>query len=680
MEWMKLRLILGVLLLSVFAAGGVQAQDSDDLSEMTLSDLLNLNVQSASKKVEPLSEAPVPITVITKEMIQAAGVRNVHEAVIMFVPGYTDVEDRNELNFAPRGIYASSQQKVLIMVNGHRINSRSYLTAMPDYGIALHNVERIEVLRGPGSSLYGNVALAGVINLITQKGKDLAGKSTMEVAGGNHGQRRLRFLTGDGGDNWDMLAWGQYYRAAGEIYELDGNEKYNTGKTGEIRIDGVDEQPSHDVGMTYKSGKMTLFAASRRSQWIEPYGSGNNPYDYESYRVFDEAGPGLGITHRHVGLTYEDEAGDGWNWSVNPYADTATISGILATNTGGGSSIHWQEEDIGLVAQVNKDYEAAGGTGTFLAGIQVDAFELTDSVLVGYSGHDYSTIDTTATQLLGTGSEAIYSAFFQAKHRFSDQFILNAGARYDLKNRKTLDNTTNLSPRLALIYLPDDTWEYKLSYSQSFVDAPYWYRYTTLSTFAGAESLEPELLDAIQLQVVWKSSDKRFRNATTIYHQNGKDLVSRQPVGPPFYTNTGKLTSIGLENEFGWVENKYQTFFNFQYYKAQDDEEYFRSDDKFDHVPQLTANVIFNYWFNKDLMMNLTLQHVGSQIFDDGSNNDVDVDAATTFNLGVRWNDIWNGMYLDARGYNITDAERYQGGQNNTQIPFRQAGAWYMAT
>lgn len=171
MEWMKLRLILGVLLLSVFAAGGVQAQDSDDLSEMTLSDLLNLNVQSASKKVEPLSEAPVPITVITKEMIQAAGVRNVHEAVIMFVPGYTDVEDRNELNFAPRGIYASSQQKVLIMVNGHRINSRSYLTAMPDYGIALHNVERIEVLRGPGSSLYGNVALAGVINLITQKVK-----------------------------------------------------------------------------------------------------------------------------------------------------------------------------------------------------------------------------------------------------------------------------------------------------------------------------------------------------------------------------------------------------------------------------------------------------------------------------------------------------------------------------
>ncbi|MCB0385291.1 MAG: TonB-dependent receptor plug domain-containing protein, partial [Bdellovibrionales bacterium] len=120
MEWMKLKLILGVLLLSVFAAGNGYAQDSDDLSEMTLSDLLNLNVQSASKKVEPLSEAPVPITVITKEMIQAAGVRNVHEAVIMFVPGYTDHEDRNELNFAPRGIYASSQQKVLIMVNGHR--------------------------------------------------------------------------------------------------------------------------------------------------------------------------------------------------------------------------------------------------------------------------------------------------------------------------------------------------------------------------------------------------------------------------------------------------------------------------------------------------------------------------------------------------------------------------------
>ncbi|MCC7404049.1 MAG: TonB-dependent receptor [Bdellovibrionales bacterium] len=663
----------------------VQAEESGDLGELTLTDLLNLNVESASKKVEPLSETPVPMTVITKEMIEAAGVRNIHEAMVLFVPGYTDVEDRNELNFAPRGIYASSQQKVLVMINGHRINSRSYLTAMPDYGIALHNVERIEVLRGPGSSLYGNVALAGVINLITKKGKDLAGKSTIDFSGGNHGQRRGRFLTGDGGDNWDMLAWGQYYRAAGEIYELDGNEKYNTGKTGEIRIDGVDKQPSHDVGMTYKRGKLTVFGASRRSQWIEPYGTdaatskNDSPYNYDNYRPFNEAGPGLGLTHRHLGLTYEGEMAEGWNFSVNPYADTATVSGILATSTGGGSAIQWQEEDIGMVAQVNHDYEMGSMKGTFLAGIQLDAFELTDSVKVGYTSGDYSSIDTRATQLLDPGSEAIYSGFFQAKHRFSDQWILNAGARYDYKNRMTYDNTKNLSPRLALIYLPNDSWEFKASYSQSFVDAPYWYRYTTLATFAGSENLEPELLDAVQLQMVWKSADKKFRNATTIYQQNGRDLVAVFSAAP-FYRNTGELTSAGIENEFGWIENKYQTFFNLQYYQASDDENYFRSGSKIDHVPQITANLIFNYFWNKNVLMNAAIQHVGSQIYDNGSNVDVDVDAATTINLGVRWMNIWNEMYLDARGYNVTDAERYQGGRVNTQIPFRQAGAWYMAT
>ncbi len=194
-------------------------QDGLDLDQVSLADLLNVQIESASKQAEPLSEAPVPMTVITSEMIKNTGVRTLKEALVLFVPGYTESEDRNEVVFSTRGIYATSQQKVLIMINGHRLNSRSYLTAVPDFGIALHSVERIEILRGPGSSLYGNVALAGVVNLITKRGKDFD-KSSFEIGGGNNGQTRIRILTGSGGDRWDVLAWGQYYKAAGQVHTL----------------------------------------------------------------------------------------------------------------------------------------------------------------------------------------------------------------------------------------------------------------------------------------------------------------------------------------------------------------------------------------------------------------------------------------------------------------------------
>ncbi len=199
---------LGLLSLVVLAVSSVGAQEASlDLDQVNLSDLLDIKIESASKQSEPWAEVPVPVTVVTKDMIKASGVRTVGDALVLFVPGYTYSQDRNEALFATRGIYATAQQKVLILVNGHRINSRSYLTATPDYGISLHNLERIEVLRGPGSSLYGNVALTGVVNLITKKGKEVHG-SMVEVGAGNFGQARTRMLTGDGGDDWDVLAWG----------------------------------------------------------------------------------------------------------------------------------------------------------------------------------------------------------------------------------------------------------------------------------------------------------------------------------------------------------------------------------------------------------------------------------------------------------------------------------------
>lgn len=672
-----------ISLLLALMSGLAMAQDQVDLDKVDLSDLLNVKIESASKQSEPWAEAPVPVSIITKDMIKLAGVRTVHEALILFVPGYTDSEDRNELNFAPRGIYASSQQKVLIMLNGHRINSRSYLTAMPDYGIALHNLERIEVLRGPGSSLYGNVALGGVVNLITRKGKDL-NKTSVEVGAGNHEQRRARFLTGSGNDSYDMLAWGQYYRTPGETVTINGNEEHAAGKTGNIYIDGVDNQASHDVGFNYKKDKWTYFGASRRGQWIEPY-AGTVPYQYGAYRTSQEAGPGLGLEHQHIGAKYDTDLNSGWSLSFNPYYDSTNIEGILAGANGAGNMITWQDQDIGFITQLNKNY----ANGTFLGGVQVDAFEVTDSERITIVGGEHTTPDTRATQLLKPGGEEIYSAFVQNKHKFSDAWILNAGGRYDYKNRKSGDNYHKFSPRIAMIHLPNETWEYKLSYSESFVDAPYWYRYNNFAPFGGSEFLNPETLSATQFQGVWKSADKRIRNAATLFYQRGTDLIINNATAAgtpadPKYVNSGTIESTGLENEFAWLETKYQIFWNFSYSRALSAPNYGKFDDQFAHIPTITSNVVFNYLLSKDLSANLTVKYIGAQNYNSGTLTapvTKEVEAATIFNLGARWENAANtGMFIDGRVYNVLDTEHFQGGQSQTQMPYRQAGRWWIVS
>jgi len=660
-----------------------QAKDIEDvnLNEVALADLMNMNIESASKQVEPLSEAPVPTTVITRDMIKNAGVRTIHEALVLFVPGYTDAEDRNELNFAPRGIYATSQQKVLVMINGHRINSRSYLTAMPDYGIAIHQLDRIEVLRGPGSSLYGNVALSGVVNLITIKGNELAADS-VEASAGDHGQRRLRFLVGSGNQESNTLIWGQVYKATGERHDLNGNEPFNSGRTGQILIDGVYQEPAHDVGINFKKNNWSLYGASRHGQWIEPYGTAGNTYNYGAYQTFGENGPGLGMTQRHVGAKYDSKFGD-WSFQFNPYFDDTEIAVVLAAAGNNGQVFSWNDESYGFVSHISKDYTLGLGSGNLMIGTQIDGFEVTDSTQLSITGGVISGVQNLGTPLLEKGGEEIYSVFLQNKHRFSDRWILNFGARYDRKNRLRGVNNEKLSPRFALIFLPNINWEYKVSYSQSFVDAPYWYRYNSSVLFAGSEGLNPEVLEATQAQVVWKSDDKTLRNSAVIYYQRGSDLIINRPTSPR-YVNSGKIESVGLENELSLLKNAFQVFWNFQYAAALSAVEYSRFDDQFSHVPTLTSNLVFNYLFSKDLSANLSVRHIGEQKYNCGTFTAATackVDAATLVNLGGRLeNAFGSGAFVDTRIFNVLDQQHFQGGQSGTQIPFRQAGRWFLAS
>jgi outer membrane receptor for ferrienterochelin and colicins len=663
--------------------------EEDTFSDVSLEDLLNFTVEVASRTAEPLSEAPVPISVVTSQMIDNSGARTLHEALILFVPGYTDADDRNETTFATRGLYGTAQQKVLVMVNGHRINSRSYLAAVPDYGIALHNVERIEVLRGPGSSLYGNVSLAGVINLVLKKGKDFD-KTQVEVAAGNHSQKRFRMAIGSGDDDSDVLLWGQFYQTPGEV--VNASElKHASSNSGVIRIDGANDRPAHDFGLQYHRGNMQLFAATRHSRSMEPLGSGNTPIDYDSHRTFLGYGPGISVQMNHLGVKFDGSFGEGWDWSLNPYYDSTDLGGILATGNGlkdktrgDGIIFNWNDQNWGAVSVVSKSYGANGSNVMF--GLQSETFQVYDSIQILQVDGDFldsSVVIDGTGRLLALGSETSHSAFFQNKHKFNDQWISSVGFRYDAKKRHTTEDRNNFSPRLAVIYLPNKQMEFKLSYTSSFVDSPYWYRYSGLPAFAGSVNTDPELLNSLQFQYVWKSSTIPLRNSTVIYNQKGLDFLVLRPnavgtVNDPRYVNSGEVNSVGLENELQYTGKQYSVSWNFHYYNAKDDIDYHREGSEFAHVPQITSTINLARSIGDSWTLNSSLKYLSDQYYKIGTQR-VDVDSAFIANIGARYKKSGaKGFYGDIKVYNAFDEEHYQGGQSEQTKPFRQAGLWFL--
>lgn len=104
----------------------------------------------ASRIEQPLRETPVITDVVTAEEIQRMGARTLND-VLLTLPGFSRIQDHNEYYSAERGVYASSQQKIPVLRDGHRLNCRSYAEVNFGPAISLANVKRIEVMRGPGS-------------------------------------------------------------------------------------------------------------------------------------------------------------------------------------------------------------------------------------------------------------------------------------------------------------------------------------------------------------------------------------------------------------------------------------------------------------------------------------------------------------------------------------------------
>src|SRR4051812_33186381 len=162
------------------------APAESSLADMDIGDLMKIPVVfSASKLEQKSTEAPSSTTVINSEEIKLYGYRTLGD-LLKSVQGFYVSYDRNYQFLGTRGVNLGDfNSRILLLVNGHRVNNDLNDGAFVDTAFILDIdlIDRVEIIRGPGSVLYGNNAFFGVINVITRQGKQVNGVETSGTYG-----------------------------------------------------------------------------------------------------------------------------------------------------------------------------------------------------------------------------------------------------------------------------------------------------------------------------------------------------------------------------------------------------------------------------------------------------------------------------------------------------------------
>ena len=213
--------------LSVLLAGSTVAQNSrnvPDVTAMSMEDLMNLQVTSVSKHTQKVADAAAAIFVITQEDIRRSGATSIPEA-LRLVPGLEVARiDQNKWAIGSRGFNGRFDNKLLVLIDGRSVYTPLFSGVYWNVeDVMLEDVDRIEVIRGPGATLWGANAVDGVINVITKKAKST--QSAVVTAGAGTEERAAGGVRYGGklGDN-------TYYRAYTKYFDW-GPSAYPSGMT-----------------------------------------------------------------------------------------------------------------------------------------------------------------------------------------------------------------------------------------------------------------------------------------------------------------------------------------------------------------------------------------------------------------------------------------------------------------
>jgi outer membrane receptor protein involved in Fe transport len=418
---------LGSLCLVLAATVGLSAHAADDLTALSLEELMEIRVTAASKYAQPLSQVAASVSVITREDIRSHGWRTLGEALAS-LPGFQTTYDRQYTYIGARGLGIPDDYntRLLITLNGNRLNEPTYDSVMAGNEFPLDQdlIERIEVIPGPGGAVYGQNALFGVINVVTRNGAGLNGTEIATAWQSRQLSRQIRLSHGRVLDNGvDLLLSASGLKARGEDRFYD----YGAGGAGvALGQDGERDQK--------------LFMRLSRGAWAFDLAYGDRrKEDPTAAGMTDPLVPGQYIRDRYLStqLQYEDHfAGNTQHLLARVfmgqyrYNSDAFYAGegyrSTAASASRGIELRW--------------LNTAWAAHKFMVGLEVQDNPRQDQTSAYVTDPAYNLF------LLSSGWRT--GLYVQDEWRLSDTLVATLGLRADRNNV----NGTRLSPRAALIW------------------------------------------------------------------------------------------------------------------------------------------------------------------------------------------------------------------------------------
>jgi outer membrane receptor for ferrienterochelin and colicins len=524
--------IISAVLIIVFETPLIGAGNNPkDLTEIPLEDLNKLEVYSASKFSQTVSEAPASISIISAIDIQRHGYRTFSD-ILRSIPGFFITYDRNYAYLGVRGFgFAGDYNtRVLFLIDGHRLNENIYsgTGVGTDFPISIDLIERIEVVRGPGSSLYGTNAFLAVLNIITKSGADFNGSSVSLETGSRqthqvsatHGQR---FSNG-----MEILFSGSYMNSKGErrLYfpEFDSPADNNG-----IAQDGdTDRSLNFFADASYKDFSLQMAYNSREKRFpTAAYGT-----------VFNDRRNITTDSRAYLEFKFDHKYHDNWRFLVRSSLDAYELRATYTYDDPSGvyfnkdwSSGRWWNSEIQVTRAIGKRHHLTAGT------------ELRYNFRALQKNYDEPNYNLN---FIKNPSSTEIGAYFQGETAVRPNLLLSGGFRYD--HYTTFGGTAN--PRLAIVYTPWEKTTTKFLYGYAY-RAPNVYElfYEDSVSSKSNPRLKPEKIRTLEL-VLEQHLTRKIRLSGSGYFYSVRDQITQQ-IDPAdnfvFFKNFGNTEAKGLE-------------------------------------------------------------------------------------------------------------------------------------
>jgi len=577
--------------------------EEDSLFKLSFEELMDVEVITPSRKPQSIDKAPANITVITEREIRDSGAQTLSDLLERLPGVYIPTQGHGEDSIYIRGVGERYNHKTLLLFDGYPFRDLYYFTFPLNETIPLANIDHIEVIRGPGSSLYGTNAFAGVVNIITKKPADIDGTEIL-TGFGSRGSQQGQVLWGKGSEKSGTSILARYIDSDIDKIRFD-EDGDPSGKRRYIRNSAFHLTGYHG-DIDYQAG----FYRTTLPDFIEPI---TDVVDETQENAFFRLGYTKDITER---LNMRGRAYANMHWLDGK--QQKFDSGILAKDKKAsresqiyGLDVQWRYK----LAQNNDllfgaTYELENLDHSF--SFEDDLATPADSGLTGWVSAKPGPAPTT---IINRNK----AAYVEDEMRFIEDILsLTIGTRYDSYE----ETGSRMSPRGVIVFEPIKGTIIKGLYGEAFRSPAYreLYKQSADGENEGDISLNPEIIKTTELNLIQHlGTDHRLE--FSLFKNEITDFI--KTVGPGNFENLKHRETrgieLGLKGQFPEYDLRY--FTNYTNLDADEDD---GSD--IGTLPEQMLNLGLTYEGLKYISVSPYFQYIGKRNRPYDYQGDVDAD------------------------------------------------------